>query len=99
MSDDGILNMLNKLHELYDLAYKIHKKSVDYIIKNKVTDINFIEHTLDYILDIYTKKGFYLFLKLCSYYSMVNYENACDYMKILQEIREDEYNEYIKIKK
>ena len=81
---------------LYEEAYCLYEPQVKMIIKNKIKDINFIEHMLDNVMDIYTEKGFYLFIELLMYYSTVNYQKAKDYLKILKEQREEEYIDFIK---
>lgn len=94
--DDNLIELARCLMECYEKAYEIYKIYVDNIINNKMTDINYIEHTLDYCLDIYTEKGFYLFLKLLLYYRTVNYQNAKEYLEILKDTREEEYQEFVK---
>ena len=80
----------------YEKAYKLCYPEVKRIITYKITDINLIERTLDQALDIYTEKGFYLFLKLLDYYKTVNYNNAKEYFEILKEQREEEYSDFVK---
>lgn len=96
MSDEVFLELAKKLMECYEKAYNIYKIDVDNIINNKITDINYIEHTLDSCLDIYTEKGFNLFMKLLFYYSTINLENTYDYINILKEQRTEEYEKYVK---
>ena len=93
---DNIYEVAKELMKCYEKAYEIHKLEVDYIINNQITDINYIEHTLDYCLDIYTDKGFNLFLKLLLYYKKVNLENAYIYLEILKDIRKEEYDDFKK---
>lgn len=97
------MNDLNNLIELarglvdsYEEMYKLCYSEVTRIINNHITDINIIEHTLDLILDIYTDKGFYLFMKLLFYYSDIDLEKSFAYLDILKEDRKEEYDEYIK---
>lgn len=80
----------------WEEAYDIYKKEVEKIITYQIKDVNYIERTLDYILDIYTEKGFYLFFKLLIYYRTVNFENAIAYLEILKEDRKEEYDEFVK---
>ena len=94
--DDSIIKLAKGLIECYEKAYEIYKIDVDNIINNGIVDIQYIEQTLDHCLDIYTEKGFYLFLKLLFYYSTVNLENSYAYINILKETRSEEYNEYVK---
>ena len=81
---------------LYEESYKTYKQEVNYIINYHIKDINYIERTLDYIMDIYTDKGFILFLKLCTYYSTINYQGANAYLDILKEQRKEEYEDFVK---
>ena len=94
--DNEFRELVNGLLESYEIAYNLCNYRIEKIINNQVKDINFIEHTLDMALDIYTDKGFYLFLKLLSYYQTVNLERANDYLEILKEDRQEEYDEYVK---
>ena len=96
MIDDEFKRLAESLLSCYEKAYEIYQNEVEYIINNKIKDINYIERTLDYILSIYTEKGFNLFIKLLLYYRLVNYENAKAYLEILKEEREEEYTEFIK---
>lgn len=96
MIDNNIEELAKELMECYEKAYEIRKLEVDNIIDNKVTDIKYIERTLDNCLDIYTEKGFYLFLKLLFYYSDVDPEKSYAYFDILKEHRREEYDEYVK---
>ena len=85
-------NLINCWEEMYNLCYS----EVERIIKYQIKDINVIEHTLDMALDIYTDKGFYLFIKLLLYYKDVNYQNAKDYLEILKNDRSEEYDDFVK---
>ena len=96
MLDNNIKIMAEALNAVYEDAYNLYKQEVDRIINNKITDINYIERTLDYILSIYTEKGFNLFMRLLLYYRTVNYNNAKEYLEFLKEDREEEYKEFVK---
>ena len=96
MIDDHLKELAKGLLRVYDDAYAIYRVEVDRIINNKITDNNYIERTLDYILSIYTAKGFNLFIELILYYKSVNYQGAKDYLEILQEEREEEYRDFVK---
>ena len=96
MVDERFKELAKELMKSYEEAYNIYSQEVERIINNKITDDVLIEHTLDAILDIYTEKGFYLFLKLLFYYSTVNLEKSYTYFDILKDERREEYDEYIK---
>ena len=96
MMDDNLIELAKGLMKCYEEMYMLCYPLVERIIKYQIKDINLIEHTLDQALDIYTEKGFYLFLKLLLYYRTVNYQNACEYLEILKKDREEEYNEFVK---
>ena len=96
MLDENLRELAEGLLNSYEEAYNIYSMEVDRIIKYKIKDINHIERTLDYILSIYTEKGFYLFLKLLLYYKTVNLEGAIDYLELLKEDREEEYEDFVK---
>ena len=98
MLDEHLKELAEGLLNCYEELYNIYKPEVDRIVKFKVKDINQIERTLDYILCIYTEKGFYLYLKLLLYYRIINYEGAKFYLELLKEEREEEYNEFVKKK-
>lgn len=96
MIDENIRKLAKDLLDIYEHAYNLYKIDVDYIITNNVKDINYIERILDYVLSIYTEKGFNLFLLLLLYYKDVNYQNAKTYLEILKEERSEEYHDFIK---
>ena len=96
MLDDNIMELAKGLLACYEEAYNIYSKEVDIIINNKITDINYIERTLDYIFSIYTEKGFNLYIKLLLYYRTVDLEGAKDYLEFLKEYREEEYQDFVK---
>lgn len=96
MEMDNIREMAYALMDSYEKMYRLCYPQVQRIIEYQITDIDLIEHTLDQTLDIYTEKGFYLFLKLLLYYRTVDLENAHAYLEILKENRMEEYNEFVK---
>ncbi len=77
--------------ELYELAYKQIKPQVSYIIKNNITDINYLNRVFDEILKIPTNKGYKLFIKLASYVETFNKRLIKEYLEkyktIYQEIK------------
>ena len=94
--NDNLKELVERLLESYEYMYNLCYQEVEIIISNKIKDIDLIEHTLDMALDIYTEKGFYLFIKLLLYYRTVNYQNARNYLEILKEDRRGEYQEFVK---
>ena len=84
------------LMDSYNESYNYYEPIVKMIIKTNNKDINYIENTLDNIMDIYTDKGFDLFIELLNYYKNINKENANEYQEILKDMREEEYNEHVK---
>ena len=96
MIDDYFKELAKMLMDSYEEAYNICLPKVEKIIKYQINDINVIERTLDQALDIYTEKGFYLFLKLLMYYYTVNFVRAEEYLEILKEDRKEEYEEFVK---
>lgn len=96
MIEDKLKELAIEIAKCWEVKYKICYSEVERIINNKITDTRVIEHTLDDILDIYTEKGFYLFLKLLLYYRTIDYESAKDYLEILKEFRPDEYKDFVK---
>ena len=96
MIDDNLRILAEELLVSYNLAYDLCYPKVEKIINYKIRDNDLIEHTLDEALDIYTEKGFYLFLKLLIYYRTVNKEKAKTYLEILKTDREEEYLEFVK---
>ena len=96
MLDDNLMELVKGLMDSYEAMYKLCYHEVVRIIEYKIKDVNLIEHTLDKTLDIYTEKGFYLFLKLLDYYKTVNYNHALEYLEFLKEQREEEYSDYVK---
>lgn len=93
---DNIIELAKGLMNSYEKMYELCYLEVERIIKYRICDISLIEHTLDMALEIYTEKGFYLFLKLLLYYRTVNFKNACEYLEILKEDRFEEYDEFVK---
>ena len=96
MKDKDIHNLARALMASYEELYNYYEPIVRMIIDKKNKDINYIENTLDNIMDIYTDKGFDLFIELQTYYQTVNKENAQEYLEILKDSREEEYHEYVK---
>ena len=94
--DDNIKVLAEGLIECYEKMYWICYPMVQRIIQYKIEDTDIIEHTLDQTLDIYTEKGFNLFIKLLLYYKTVDLEKTYAYLKILKEERMDEYDEFVK---
>ena len=94
--EDDIIELAKELMKCYEKMYDFCYCEVDRIIRRKVTDAKLIENILDKILDIYTEKGFYLFIKLLLYYRTINPINANAYLQIMKEQREEEYNDLIK---
>ncbi len=92
--DDNIIELAKGLVECYEQMYQLCYPEVERIIRYQIKDIDLIEHTLDQALDIYTEKGFYLFINLLLYYRTVNIEHAKDYLEILKEDRKEEYDEF-----
>ena len=96
MVDDNIKELVFGLVKCWDEMYNHCYPEVERIIKYNIRDINLIEHTLDQALDIYTEKGFNLFIKLLLYYRTINYQNAKEYLEILKETRDEEYRDFVK---
>ena len=96
MINNNLRELVQTLMDSYEEAYLLCYPKVEKIINYKMKDNDLIEHTLDEALDIYTEKGFYLFLKLLIYYRTVNPKNAKNYLEILKSSREEEYGEFIK---
>ncbi len=94
--NEEIKKLAKQLALLYEEAYSLYKPMVKLIIQNRIKDTDYIEYYLDRVMDIYTEKGFYLFIELVLYYSTVNLNNAREYLNILKELREEEYNDFIK---
>ncbi len=89
-------DLANSLNECYEDMYNICYSLVEEIINDHVVDKKEIERVLDLVLDIYTEKGFYLFLELASYYSDIDMEASFKYLNFLKEDRKEEYDEYVK---
>ena len=79
---DNIQELAKKLNEIDTMAYNIYENATNYIIENKITDIESIERTLDGIMSIGTLDTSILFNRLCSYYRNINIESANDYKKL-----------------
>ena len=94
--NNDIKELAQGLVNCWEEMYNIYYPEVERIITYQIKDTNLIEHTLDHILDIYTEKGFKLYLKLVFYYSTFNIEGAYAYINILKEERQEEYEEYVK---
>ena len=94
--DDRLKELAESLLSSYEEAYNLCYPTVERIIQYEIKDIDLIEHTLDQALDIYTEKGFNLFIVLLLYYQTVNYQRACEYLEILKDDRKEEYDDYVK---
>ena len=93
---DNIIKLTKGLVSCYEEMYNLCYPKVEGIILYKLKDVKLIEQTLDQALDIYTDKGFNLFIRLLLYYRTVNLEGANEYLEILKENRQEEYDEYVK---
>lgn len=83
---DEIKELASGLVKIYEIKYEMVKPQVINIIKNRITNKDIIEHTLDQTLDIPTDKGYELHSLLCRYFSMIDKESAEFYM--------NEYNNF-----
>ena len=83
---DEIKELAAGLIKIYEIKYEMVKPQVITIIKNRITNKDIIEHTLDQTLDIPTDKGYELHSLLCRYFSMIDKESAEFYM--------NEYNNF-----
>ena len=83
---DEIKELASGLIKIYEIKYEMVKPQVITIIKNRITNKDIIEHTLDQTLDIPTDKGYELHSLLCRYFSMIDKESAEFYM--------NEYNNF-----
>ena len=83
---DEIKELAAGLVKLWEIKYEMVKPQVINIIKNRITNKDIIEHTLDQTLDIPTDKGYELHSLLCRYFSMIDKESAEFYM--------NEYNNF-----
>ena len=90
MSENELSNEIKELAaglvKIYEIKYEMVKPQVINIIKNRITNKDIIEHTLDQTLDIPTDKGYELHSLLCRYFSMIDKESAEFYM--------NEYNNF-----
>lgn len=90
--------LIKNISKISKLTQKKFKKlipeleqQVNFVIENKIDDINKIEHLLDdiinfhYILDVES-----LFSKLINYYSIIDKEGATDYQIIFNEAFNEE---------
>ena len=96
MTDEVYAEMSKESKMHYDELYNYYCPIVDDIINKQVKDIDLIEHVLDQVIEIYTEKGFYLFMKLLFYYSTVDLEKSYSYFDIISKNRSEEYEEYVK---
>ena len=83
---DEIKELASGLVKIYEIKYEMVKPQVITIIKNRITNKDIIEHTLDQTLDIPPDKGYELHSLLCRYFSMIDKESAEFYM--------NEYNNF-----
>ena len=94
--DTSIKLLFKELIEIYNIAYKELKPSVERIIKENITNKDTIEDCLEKLLNIPTDACYKLFIKLCDYYARIDLSSSLEYLKIYEELYgEDD----IKIKK
>ena len=79
-------DMMSGLMDLYKRAYEELNPKVDYIIENKVTDLDYIAKILDRLLNIPHDYCYLLFIKLCNYIAKFNKPFADEYITIYQEL-------------
>ena len=86
--NNEINNYIKDINKLNKIELDNIKLDIDYIIKNKIKDINIIECLFDRMLSLIfvdTKIIYPLYFKLLNYYKNINTEYACEYEKIYHE--------------
>lgn len=81
-----IYELAKSLNNLYETMYKQVKPDALYIMARNVRNVNYIETTLDRLLDIPTDKAYELFILLCDYYMTIDEEAAKFYLDSYEEL-------------
>ena len=87
---DNIKEIINELLKIYDSEYKRLKPNVDYIIKNNIKDIKYIEQILEQLLNIPYEPCNKLFIRLCKYVENFNKEMSDEYMDLFNKLYNEE---------
>ena len=69
--------------------------SINNVIEHKIVEPKIIEYYLDILLDFRTEESVELFVRLCSYYETISYENAEFYWNLFYDTLEhdESYNQ------
>lgn len=85
---DEIYKSINELQGMVSVNLGVLSSRVNSIVMGN-SDINYIEHTMDEILDcmmVQYNEGLPIFIKLLNYISIINEEVAISYVNIHNEI-------------
>ena len=85
-----IYDLAKNFNDMYEQIYLELRDDVTYIIKKRIRNTEFIESTLDNILDIPTDKAYDLLLELCNYYMTIDKKTALFYLDSYGEIYGEE---------
>ena len=83
---DEIYKSINELQGMVSVNLGVLSSRVDSIVMGN-SDINYIEHTMDEILDcmmVQYNEGLPIFIKLLNYIAIINEEVAISYVNILK---------------
>lgn len=84
---------IKKIHSIVEDNLILLTQSVEEIIVSDCKDENYIETTLDRLLDLcFDDKVLVLYKKLCRYYYKLNQEASTDYVKYYLDSYENENN-------
>lgn len=79
-------NLFDLLFECKVRGFNLIKDRVDYIISNNIVDSNYIEHTLDYLIDFcYDEKSESYYYRICDYYKNIDKKGASFYLNLFKK--------------
>ena len=80
--DNDIFDIAKGLCKIWHDMYQAVEPIVYDIVNYEIKDVNYIEQTLDFCMDIPTPEGEELFYFLCEYYLTIDKITAMKYMKM-----------------
>lgn len=86
-----IFELVKAINSLHEQKKVLILQEMDFIIKNKITDENRIEHLIDEFMDLDLFINMKEYLKiLLRYYSKINLQATIQYIQIYKEYNERE---------
>ena len=86
----NIMSLIREIREIEKGYLKELREEVNYIKNNNVSDLKYIESTLDNIMSISFLDTHSLFYELCNYYDNIDEECSNEYRLMYKEINKND---------